>query len=604
LSSGEVSMDSWNLREQLCLASSVLKSGDQDWMTVSHSIKSIADRVSMRPSDWFSHKSCAQQYAHLIENVNIPRRRKKDVGETSVECIVKRLTHDRISELSRLLEFERGSYLQLKNEWSLLKNGTISNDKLRKMWCVLEEEKELARDNVELCCFRDQDNSGEIPPKINPFDGEPNIDLSQRGIVWSDEKIDGGECINRTRDVSSSVSNSLRQALDVEISLTETNVMKLSSPLAAKTFENSGRLIVQSSLPGESGLSDTHHASQALLPRNVPTLTKLLGVSSPKIQGTAHYDSLSCTSSSRLENFETCSGKETSTGAIETKYCRESMDVNSPLPGRNGCETSKIDINLDHGTMSREESTQEDKIDKVTRDIGETTERGVLNDPSTSDVASSSGDVFSSSHSRVIRPSGALSPKDSDDSNFSSDTPSNEMCIGEIDSSTSNIAEIIGTPIDSMNTNAPDEFFQNRADPESSDQTPAVCVKMIGSEATRTRVKMDDELRLNDLSTDNVPLLKKSIPQAATKNVDTVNEESIRKFDGYREFFHGTRDNAHQRTAECCETASNESIEVNADILLVLEHGDVSSSLEETRNRVEQEAHPHNSATNVTSSRE
>ena len=60
-------IDTWSLREQLGLASAVLRSGDQNWVSVSRQMKPFAEEG--RPSDWFSQKNCALQYKLLLEKV-------------------------------------------------------------------------------------------------------------------------------------------------------------------------------------------------------------------------------------------------------------------------------------------------------------------------------------------------------------------------------------------------------------------------------------------------------------------------------------------------------------------------------------------------------
>ena len=58
-------IDTWSLREQLGLASAVLRSGDQNWVSVSRQMKPFAEEG--RPNDWFSQKNCALQYKILLE---------------------------------------------------------------------------------------------------------------------------------------------------------------------------------------------------------------------------------------------------------------------------------------------------------------------------------------------------------------------------------------------------------------------------------------------------------------------------------------------------------------------------------------------------------
>uniref|UniRef100_A0A4W4H953 Bromodomain containing 8 n=2 Tax=Electrophorus electricus TaxID=8005 RepID=A0A4W4H953_ELEEL len=61
----------WSIREKLCLASSVMKSGDQNWVSVSRAIKPFAEPG--RPPDWFSQKHCASQYSELLECTEAPK---------------------------------------------------------------------------------------------------------------------------------------------------------------------------------------------------------------------------------------------------------------------------------------------------------------------------------------------------------------------------------------------------------------------------------------------------------------------------------------------------------------------------------------------------
>lgn len=112
-----VPLDKWSVREQLCLASAVECSGDQNWMSVSRALKVLA--TGNRPSDWFSQKFCAAQYGKLLENVETPKRKKRSdrsdqsgaggssgawsTVETPGESILRKLTHERMSELNRLI---------------------------------------------------------------------------------------------------------------------------------------------------------------------------------------------------------------------------------------------------------------------------------------------------------------------------------------------------------------------------------------------------------------------------------------------------------------------------------------------------------------------
>lgn len=122
-------LDKWSVREQLCLASAVSKTGDQNWMSVSRALKPFGE--PNRPSDWFHQKNCAAQYGSLLENVEIPKRKKRErsggvaetVLETPLESILRKLTKDRLAELDKLLAEERAEYLRLQEDMKLLDSG-------------------------------------------------------------------------------------------------------------------------------------------------------------------------------------------------------------------------------------------------------------------------------------------------------------------------------------------------------------------------------------------------------------------------------------------------------------------------------------------------
>ncbi|KAM5214173.1 bromodomain-containing protein 8 isoform 14-T15 [Hipposideros larvatus] len=54
-----------------------MRSGDQNWVSVSRAIKPFAEPG--RPPDWFSQKHCASQYSELLETTETPKRLKRDV---------------------------------------------------------------------------------------------------------------------------------------------------------------------------------------------------------------------------------------------------------------------------------------------------------------------------------------------------------------------------------------------------------------------------------------------------------------------------------------------------------------------------------------------
>lgn len=118
--------DKWSVREQLCLASAVGRSGDQNWMSVCRALKPFGE--PNRPSDWFHQKNCAAQYGMLLGNVETPKRKKRatslDSGiETPAEHILKRLLAERQVELKTLLAEEKAEYQKLQEDMIRLQSG-------------------------------------------------------------------------------------------------------------------------------------------------------------------------------------------------------------------------------------------------------------------------------------------------------------------------------------------------------------------------------------------------------------------------------------------------------------------------------------------------
>ncbi|XP_043377532.1 bromodomain-containing protein 8 isoform X4 [Chelonia mydas] len=107
----------WSVREKLCLASSVMRSGDQNWVSVSRAIKPFAEPG--RPPDWFSQKHCASQYSELLETTETPKRKRGEKGEvveTVEDVIVRKLTAERVEELKKVIKETQEKYRKKKME--------------------------------------------------------------------------------------------------------------------------------------------------------------------------------------------------------------------------------------------------------------------------------------------------------------------------------------------------------------------------------------------------------------------------------------------------------------------------------------------------------
>ncbi|KAM4545594.1 bromodomain-containing protein 8 isoform 2-T2 [Odontesthes bonariensis] len=140
----------WSVREKLCLATSVMKSGDQNWVSVSRAIKPFAEPG--RPPDWFSQKHCASKYSELLETTEAPKRKRGEKGEvveTVEDVIVRRLTAERIEELKRLIKETQEKHRKLKREAELIQAGHLDS-KLDELWEDILQKKKLEEEEAEL----------------------------------------------------------------------------------------------------------------------------------------------------------------------------------------------------------------------------------------------------------------------------------------------------------------------------------------------------------------------------------------------------------------------------------------------------------------------
>lgn len=132
--------DVWSTRERLCLASSVLRSGDQNWVSVSRAIRPFGE--NNRPSDWFSQKNCAAQYNELLDKVESPKRKRGERGETDTAgaLIYRRLTAERIDELKRLIHEGQQKHKKLSREIEQILAGE-ADDRLEELIKQIQDEQ-------------------------------------------------------------------------------------------------------------------------------------------------------------------------------------------------------------------------------------------------------------------------------------------------------------------------------------------------------------------------------------------------------------------------------------------------------------------------------
>ncbi|XP_029925187.1 bromodomain-containing protein 8 isoform X4 [Myripristis murdjan] len=181
----------WSVREKLCLATSVMKSGDQNWVSVSRAIKPFAEPG--RPPDWFSQKHCASQYSELLETTEAPKRKRGEKGEvveTVEDVIVRRLTAERIDELKRLIKETQEKHRKLKREAELIQAGHLDS-KLEELWEEIVQKKKMEEEEAELkrkttdAAYQARQNAKNTPKRVPsvtvhspPECSSPSLDFS------------------------------------------------------------------------------------------------------------------------------------------------------------------------------------------------------------------------------------------------------------------------------------------------------------------------------------------------------------------------------------------------------------------------------------------
>ncbi|XP_073211112.1 bromodomain-containing protein 8 isoform X4 [Lepidochelys kempii] len=140
----------WSVREKLCLASSVMRSGDQNWVSVSRAIKPFAEPG--RPPDWFSQKHCASQYSELLETTETPKRKRGEKGEvveTVEDVIVRKLTAERVEELKKVIKETQEKYRQLKKDAELIQAGHMDS-RLEELCNDIVVKKKMEEEEAEV----------------------------------------------------------------------------------------------------------------------------------------------------------------------------------------------------------------------------------------------------------------------------------------------------------------------------------------------------------------------------------------------------------------------------------------------------------------------
>ncbi|XP_058789290.1 probable serine/threonine-protein kinase DDB_G0283337 isoform X2 [Phymastichus coffea] len=452
-----VPTDIWSIREQLCLASSVLKSGDQNWISVSRSLKAVGNKDLNRSSDWFSQKSCAQQYTCLLETVDIPKRKKREGGETTSESIVRRLTQDRIAEISKILSTQRDEYQQLKNEICLLKNGTISLEKLQKMcYAIEQEQKELAHNfKPQLNISTKQINNYHVPILQQTSIQKDDNKVSEFSIV--DEEVSKFRNDNDNRKNNVEQSSLLTSLLNSSNQMTQLQLQTQSqnTPTIASLLFTSPKVSLSDNLQNISSQLNQSVCDSISnnMPIIAPTLSKLLEQSTnEQISRTqdirpSSIESKNLRNATHVQNKRTRLTKLGQENNIQTVQKSESILSQETIH----IETDKTTpVSIDN--IVQETSTMnKDEINEIIGDIEEIIKEEITSGPQRfSSTLNKIAPIVSSNILPPLKSIERTEPRNVDDSASLSNSPTSEIAIEEIDSSSSNIAKIIGTAVETI----------------------------------------------------------------------------------------------------------------------------------------------------------
>ncbi|KAG5307502.1 BRD8 protein, partial [Acromyrmex insinuator] len=583
--------DTWSTREQLCLASSVLKSGDQNWISVSRSLKPFVEKEPLRPTDWFSPKLCAIQYACLLENADTPKRKKRESGETTGESIVRKLTQERVTELSQMLNRQREEYLRLKADLNHFKSSAISDEKLEKMWLdIQQEEREMeqkTRTHMAWLAKRQQQQKQDMSsPSISTSivtqtrkAVESTIEVLQESTATeSSTENDEEKKINRggRSPLLTSLLKSPSPTTQTAQSFPSTPV-QVSSPTITSLLGSSPKALnaqmAQKVSPQLQQLVSTAIASANTTPERpsvgAPTLSMLLEMpastqrgSLPNLQTTtpttnvSHAQQQQTTTTvavtSEVHNFQQAAQSQTQVQqaiqneaivatTMSTVPATVTTSTNMPVS-----ENMQMQI-IDHIDVMRKDIMvdvmDKDEINDIIGDIEELIKEEIKEDiPSSPQTIDTSGSTTTATTTAVINSLTSMSqqatevlipttgpkpqPRDVDEAVSLSDSPQSEMAIEEIDSSTSNIAEIIGTvAIDSQEpkiiVTEITETIPNTSETKSETST---CEKR-----TTLTEQLVPKTEIKDEETSNDTPMEEKQSDAETKSIDASSNVEIEK---------------------------------------------------------------------------
>lgn len=603
-------------------------------MSVSRSLKPLIEKESLRPPDWFSQKSCAMQYAYLLENADTPKRKKRESGETTSESIVRRLTQERITELSQILACQKDEYLRLKADVNLLKSGTISDEKLEKMWLEIQQEEresdQKARAHMAWLTKRQQQQKQEMNlPSVSPSitsqtrkHAEGTIEVAQTELT-SESATENDDERKNNRGGRSPLLTSLLKSPSPTTQTVQTypsTPVQVSSPTITSLLGSNSKILnaqlTQNVSPQLQQLVSTAIASANTTPPpsvGAPTLSMLLEMPAttqrgplPKLQTTTSVMShvqqqqaamvVVTTTNTEMQKFEQTTQSQsqirqvniqnemanaaTATIPTATTISAAATTTSALTPVVTASTNVTVSENMvqiiDHiDDVIRKDIMADvmdkDEINEIIGDIEELIKEEITGSPQTLDTSVSTtttttstaviSNLSSISHQTaeipIVISEPKSEPRDVDETVSLSDSPRSEMAIEEIDSSTSNIAEIIGTvaiepqepkiivtEITEIVSNTSKEI---KSEPSTcDDERMTVTEELVpelgtngeeNSKDTPTEDKQPDiEIKSMDTASSNIEVNNSKLSDEMKETVeDTIVEPEIEEEDGEKE---------------------------------------------------------------------
>lgn len=606
-------------------------------MSVSRSLKPFIEKEPLRPPDWFSQKSCAMQYASLLENADTPKRKKRESGETTSESIVRRLTQERITELSQTLACQKEEYLRLKADINLLKSGAVSDEKLEKMWLEIQQEEretdQKTRAHMAWLTKRQQQQKQEMslsPVVSSSITGqtckhaEGTMEVAQAELA-SESASENDDERKNNRGGRSPLLTSLLKSPSPTTQAVQTypsTPVQVSSPTITSLLGSNSKILnaqlTQNVSPQLQQLVSTAIASaNATSPPSVgaPTLSMLLEMPAttqrgplPKLQTTNSVGIMSqiqqqqaaaaVTTSTEMHKFEqtiqpqsqirqmniqnevanaatvTVPTATTISAAVATTSALTAVvtaPTNVPVSENMVQIIDHIDDVLHKDIMA--DVMDKDEINEIIGDIEELIKEEITGSPQTLDTGASTMTTTTStavinSLSNMPRQTAEIpivapkvepkpEPRDVDETVSLSDSPRSEMAIEEIDSSTSNIAEIIGTvaiepqepkiivtEITEIISNTPEEIKSetNTCDDEKVALTEELVPELETNDGENSKdvpmeeKQLDIEIKSMDTVSSNVEVNDSKLPDETKEAMeDTVVEAEVEEEDGDKE---------------------------------------------------------------------